>query len=313
MTPQNITLTKAEINEQHDRCCRAFLDAGIVPFKWHQLSEDGVVKQELRRRSGTHDNGPGRFEYILSNDWISLPRCDKKRSEKIAKQLRRVCAEKNDLWTGVATLGTRCLVDDIRRKQRLLMSKVRQFFTEQRRFHQAKLIFSVAHMSVRNRNTRLLYQDAQRRLLYHVHVHFLFFPPPPGPKFQRFETRFKDRFGDGSGLEPVRDMHATVTYLTAVQDRSDIIVHNEFVAWHEQISRTARLRIYREFNPAKPINYPKKADNYSGYFGHISRKRENIFCGKIWCGNKRFTIWENLKESARIVYENERVVREPDR
>src|SRR5450432_2996923 len=134
------TLTPGERREQNDRCCIAFRNAGINPYLMRTVYEDGERKQKCRRMTETHDTGPGHFDYFLTKNWVSLPIADNRRSKAIARQLRRVCYSAEDLWTGMATSGPLCTVDGIGKRQRELMTRVRRFFSEQRRFQKGRHI-----------------------------------------------------------------------------------------------------------------------------------------------------------------------------
>ncbi|MEY2559338.1 MAG: hypothetical protein QOE34_2763, partial [Verrucomicrobiota bacterium] len=247
-----VSLTWAEIRDQHELCCAALIDEAlriddrdVIPFRIDFLRADGRVVEKIRRRTHTHDNGPDRFDYRVSRDWISLPRADHKLTMRMAKNLRALQLDPTKLWTGAATQGPPCFVNQVGAARRDLMNRVRKFFAGQSRNIDApELIFSTVQDPVRNRETGQLRQDAAGRLLFHVHVHFLFYPPRSRSKHQVFQYAFSREFGFGSGVEKVKTVGGVIGYLTAVPDRSDLLDHDEFVKWHCQISRAPRFRLY---------------------------------------------------------------------
>lgn len=316
---RRISLTEEQIREQQNRCVLALTnealridDIALLPSRIDVLVENGQLIQRLRKRTHTYDNGSDFFKYIVRKDWISLPRADAKLSNKMAKKLCGLRLDPHRLWTGVATDGPVCTVDEVSVKRRQIMNQVRIFFAEQaRNADPPQLIFSVVHNPVRDRITKRLRKDDAGRLLYHVHGHFLFYPPRRPTKRMRFEAAFEEEFGNGSGFEKVKNLHGIIGYLTAVTDRADMLDHNEFVKWHLQISRKPRFRLYGEFRAKAKVARKWKKKPSNGSQPKIAKT--NRFVGKVWHDDKRYSIWDHLRDSPRDVYENQGIPREPDR
>jgi hypothetical protein len=314
-----VSLTSVEIAAQHDRCCVALIDEALrvndvdcLPFRIDLLHKEGRVIETVRRRTQTHDNGPTRLDYPVPKTWSSLPRADQKLSERMGRDLRALRLDPNKLWAGVATRGALCLVAEVGAARRDLMNGVRSFFARHsRNTAPPELIFSTVQDPVRNRKTGQLRRDAAGRLLFHVHVHFLFYPSCVQSREQKFQRAFLEQFGSGSGLEKVITVNGIIGYLTAVPDRSDLLDHNEFVKWHYQIWRTPRFRLYGRFR-TKPIRRVKLKPRNPAVVRTPALAKANRFLGKIFYGKKCFSIWEHLTQSPEEAYANQSIPRERD-
>lgn len=308
---RRVTLTKQQIAVQHDRCCLALFDAGINPFLTAFFKTVDGLKQRVIRRTYTHDSGEENFTFSRSRNWNSLPRVDANKGDKIAAALRTILEKEPGAWMGVVTFGAPCPVNQVGERRRELMNKIRRFMVQQRRFHKVDHFFSVAHESVRDRKSGVLRVNAEGELLYHVHVHFLFYPPPKGKKRERFIARLAKNFGCGSGVDKIDSEMGTITYLTAVQDRNDLLDYGEFVDWHKQTWRTARFRFYGDRKPLS--RRPCSENNCTRPTMSIPTiAGENQFVGKRYIGKKCFAIWDNVTEPTDDLYKKQRVDREPD-
>jgi hypothetical protein len=301
-----VTLTNSELRSQQEECLEAFLAAGINPYLTYRIANGTQITKKLRLRLFTSDNGKHGSRYLVARDWVSLPSSDAKKGKKIAVQLRRCTAELyGNMWTGVITAGQRCTVNFVRSRSRLLMNTARKFFADQKRFNGVNLIFGAIQTPVRTRSTGKLRKNPNGQLLYHVHLHLMFTMATSRRQQQRALSALRDKFGDK--FERVKDRHALITYLTAPQDRSDILSCGEFVRWHEQVQRFPRMRLYGSFRikPANRSGYPRP----TGISRHY---RKNQFLTRLKFGGKHCVIWENPHGDFRTIYERENVDRIPD-
>src|SRR4029077_628656 len=100
-------------------------------------------------------------------------------------------------------------------------------------------------------------------------------------------------------------------YLTAVQDRTDLLESGEFVEWHKQMRRTSRFRLYGDRKPrSRRANTTKDCTHKTTPVPRIAA--ENRAVGKSFIDKKCFTIWENVTDPLDRLYENQMVDRWPD-
>ncbi|MEY2579815.1 MAG: hypothetical protein QOI49_2639 [Verrucomicrobiota bacterium] len=272
--------------------------------------EAGQLKEKLRKRTATHDASSASYTYWVTRDWVSLPRADQRQGRRYSAALRRVPTDL-PLWTGIVHEGPRCTVDQVRSRQRSLMNRLRKFFANQNRSKEVALIFSVTHSTVRCR-TGNLHLTVAGELLYHVHVHFIF-QPPPGSQMELLANAFESTFGFNT-FQPVNNRDAIFEYLTRPQDRADLLSHGELVAWHNQIKGLPRMRLYGEF---RSLRYSLSTNRKTGSrrprgYPAIRPYKPDKFVAKIRRGKRTFTLWENLETSPALVYEQAGVDRIPD-
>jgi hypothetical protein len=318
---RRVSLTKGQIAEQHRRCVITLYnevlrtgDSSLQPARVDAVMEDGKRRERLRRRTHTHDTGTDLFDYTVTRDWFSLPRANEKLSRAMARKLRALRLDPKRLWTGVATIGSVCTVDEVKARTKTLMNGLRKFFAGQaRNSDPSEHIFSAVHDPVRARKTKQLRKDDAGRLLYHVNVHFLFYPPRKKLKMDKFKAAFLERFRHGSGLQRVKNVDGIIGYLLAVADRSDLLDNNEFVKWHLQIRGAPRFRLYGKFRSQSNPRVRRQRSPKPVGQSEPKVVKINKFVGKVWHGAKRHSMWDHLRDSPSVVYEKEGVPREPDR
>jgi hypothetical protein len=287
-------------------------EAGFNPFLTGFFKTAAGCEKRFVQRTYAHDNSSLTFSFRRSRDWNSLPRVDGRKAAKMKQWLGGIFEKESRIWMGVVTPNAPpCTIDQIGPRRRDLLAKLRIFMVEQSRAHGVDHFFSVVHESVRDRKTKILKVNAEGRLLYHVNVHFFFLPPSKGKKRDRFVDRMKKRFGKGSGVMEVANPAGAINYLTAVQDRTDLLDYGEFVQWHSETWRTPRFRRYGKRKPASLRKRPReKAQNRSEFIGTMGV--ENQFIGKIFLGKKSFTIWDNVTDPIANLYDENGIPREPD-
>jgi hypothetical protein len=306
------TLTKKQIAEQHGRCCAALFQAGFNPFLTRFFRTPDGCEKRFINRTYSHDTSPANFTFRRSRNWNSLPRPDAAQAAKMEEWLRDILKNEPGIWMGMVTRkAPPCTVDQVGQCRRELMNKFRGFMLQQARFHGVDHFFSSVHESVRARKTGILRINAEGQLLYHVNLHFFFVPPPKGKKRDRFIARLKNNFGGGSGVMEVKNPMGAIKYLTAVQDRTDLLDHDEFVHWHQQTWKTSRFRRYGERKPPSRRNRSREESNPAP-IPIPAMGIENRLIGKTFLGKKSYTIWDNVTEPIAKLYDQQGVPREPD-
>jgi hypothetical protein len=229
----------ANLRADEDRAVEQLQQAGLDPYVSAWQQQPGGTTQYKRLTTALRTpQGYGPI-YCDKKRWRALPLVEAKALAKFAPYLRYFCTGVGRLWCGVVTLNQPCLVADVGNQRSETLTAVRRFF--EKRQSRAELIFTIIHEP-----TCGCVDSGQA--LVHVHAHFLFaWNTNESSERAGFEAAFSKRFPTWSGIEPVRDREAYISYILRAPDLRPLLDTGEYVTWALAVQGRRRMCRYGKF------------------------------------------------------------------